>query len=768
MTGVFAVCGFPSLSYLQKFTEFLRQFISVHLKRIESNTHFPTVDFLALLFKYTFNQPTLDGYQSCLDIWTVFLDYLTEKINGRFTDRDSMLNKYESVLVLLQQEVLNHVQFRHHQSQLEELDDEALNDDQQTEWQQYLNHSLEIVAKVTDLLPSHVFSTLYPVLQENVNIYLGVRQFIVPTSTGVRLNIASESDCQQLRCALRDLSALLQAAGRLGESFTGAAFASRFNDALTVVERLLAVAHYSSQTRAYDLETVSPLKSALIDVHAQSLAAVQAFSHWLAQFYCEVQRANQTRFVSVVTSAVDAVAPLVSAKVPEKLLLSACHLMMSLTTTVRPVFLVTLPAVQNLFSKVTGDSADGLPLEALVLLCRALSNMLLLPWPNLPDSEQQWPTRSTNHSNLLAALSHQYCLLRGGASLQHGRLGLEAVKAVVHKTLWILRDIVDSVSGEPTKSRQICYQSVQASVQVSLALFPAFIHQSDVTDDILGFFLSLFRGLRVQMGVLFTEQIIQTFLNMFTRKQLAESMMQEGSAGCRVVERFLKILQVVVQESGQAFKSFLPRIISLSMEQLYPILAEHSSPDVKAELFELLYQVLHHNWRYFFKSSVLANMTRNEPVENEAQFTAAMQAFGQSFLQSDIHIFKQNLFYLESLNSKHKLYHRKPFCSSMLFHFINVLLMVLVRRSHELLQEEIVLAVYNMAAVDFDCFYSTFLPQFLSSCQAIDGSQRNALACNFRTERDLPSFTQNVHRLVNDLCYYRLCNSSLPLGSVKL
>lgn len=33
----------------------------------------------------------------------------------------------------------------------------------------------------------------------------------------------------------------------------------------------------------------------------------------------------------------------------------------------------------------------------------------------------------------------------------------------------------------------------------------------------LSFFLTLFRGLRVQMGVPFTEQVIQTFLNMFTR-----------------------------------------------------------------------------------------------------------------------------------------------------------------------------------------------------------------------------------------------------------
>lgn len=41
-----------------------------------------------------------------------------------------------------------------------------------------------------------------------------------------------------------------------------------------------------------------------------------------------------------------------------------------------------------------------------------------------------------------------------------------------------------------------------------------------------------------------------------------------------MVEKFLKILQVVVQEPGQVFKPFLPSVISLCMEQVYPIIAE--------------------------------------------------------------------------------------------------------------------------------------------------------------------------------------------------
>lgn len=43
---------------------------------------------------------------------------------------------------------------------------------------------------------------------------------------------------------------------------------------------------------------------------------------------------------------------------------------------------------------------------------------------------------------------------------------------------------------------------------------------------------------------------------------------------------------------------------------------------------------------------------------SESYVCFVWQAFGQSFLQPDIHIFKQNLSYLEILNTKHKLYHR--------------------------------------------------------------------------------------------------------------
>lgn len=49
--------------------------------------------------------------------------------------------------------------------------------------------------------------------------------------------------------------------------------------------------------------------------HAQALAALQAYSHWLAQFYSEVHSQNQSQFINLITSAIDASSPLITAKV---------------------------------------------------------------------------------------------------------------------------------------------------------------------------------------------------------------------------------------------------------------------------------------------------------------------------------------------------------------------------------------------------------------------------------------------------------------------
>ena len=87
----------------------------------------------------------------------------------------------------------------------------------------------------------------------NVDVYMGLEQYIELTATssdcgsrsmdectGRVLRITAEHDCRRLHCALRDLSSLLQALGRLADHFIGQdKFTAAFNDAYLLVDRSL-------------------------------------------------------------------------------------------------------------------------------------------------------------------------------------------------------------------------------------------------------------------------------------------------------------------------------------------------------------------------------------------------------------------------------------------------------------------------------------------------------------------------------------------------
>lgn len=58
---------------------------------------------------------------------------------------------------------------------------------------------------------------------------------------------------------------------------------------------------------------------------------------------------------------------------------------------------------------------------------------------------------------------------------------------------------------------------------------------------------------------------------------------------------------------------------------------------------------------------------------------------------------------------------------------MTVLLNVMVNKSHTILSDEISMAIYNMASVDFDYFFSKFLPDYLKQTDNIRNDQRQFL-----------------------------------------
>lgn len=71
------------------------------------------------------------------------------------------------------------------------------------------------------------------------------------------------------------------------------------------------------------------------------------------------------------------------------------------------------------------------------------------------------------------------------------------------------------------------------------------------------------------------------------------------------------------------------------------------------------------------------------------------------------------------------------FKEHLLSQFLTVLLQTLLQKSHALLNDDIMLAIYNMSAVDFDAFFNTFLLHFLQSMNGLDQRQKQSLQRNF-------------------------------------
>ena len=65
---------------------------------------------------------------------------------------------------------------------------------------------------------------------------------------------------------------------------------------------------------------------------------------------------------------------------------------------------------------------------------------------------------------------------------------------------------------------------------------------------------------------------------------ISAAIMSENALGCAAIEKFLQILQIVIQQPGSTFKSLMPNILNLSVDEIYPIVAQRPSPLVKGKM----------------------------------------------------------------------------------------------------------------------------------------------------------------------------------------
>ncbi|KAH8036842.1 hypothetical protein HPB51_006111 [Rhipicephalus microplus] len=256
--------------------------------------------------------------------------------------------------------------------------------------------------------------------------------------------------------------------------------------------------------------------------------------------------------------------------------------------------------------------------------------------------------------------------------------------------------------------------------------------RAGVEDPVLGVLACLVRVMAAQMGATRVGPLLAVLEQRVSRE------CEEAKSAINGLEWLLALLLPLVREPSLG--EFLPAVLRLCLDQVHPRLAQCPAlvPVLGPPLFELLEQCLVCHWRRFFPGGVAAP----EELHNGLEFGRLLSAYGWSLRMGEPGLVRQNLLALSALNRRCRLFHKAAFRECFLGQFVEALLSCLVSSPvRDLLRDEFQQLLFELAAVDFEMFYGHLLPALIPP---------EPLA-SLAWERDLPSFSRQMERLVGDL-----------------
>ena len=266
-----------SSEYRARFTAFLHSFISSLFVRAERAATFPTDDFLALLFRYTLEQPSVEGFLACLDLWALFVDILEERqLYTEYEDGVSSSgapgggaartdeSAYAAGLHALAVELLKRISFSTNSAVLLRLD--AMGGGQ---FETLVDKAVDTLARIAMLeaIAPRVASELAPVFGALAGVL-------------VARPAESVASAEQALGA-RDLDAMMRVLCSLVPFFAGNG-AKTIAAAFGFVEQLLAVAQCCAERRLHNQGAVFRA------VHVRVLSTLAVFGHWMARVQVRV------------------------------------------------------------------------------------------------------------------------------------------------------------------------------------------------------------------------------------------------------------------------------------------------------------------------------------------------------------------------------------------------------------------------------------------------------------------------------------------------
>lgn len=260
--------------------------------------------------------------------------------------------------------------------------------------------------------------------------------------------------------------------------------------------------------------------------------------------------------------------------VPPKIIHSAAHLFLSFTNHVFPTNLIVFPmVVQFVHVAPTLRYASQ---QTNHLNNSAICNLLLKPWGDINQDD-------LNQRNILINVFFD-SLTKDFRELSVNLMNESRITETVGNVLPALSHIVEYCKNFPMASKRLLCNSIKSCFDHALILFPGYVKYNQISNHFLNFFLNVLGVLQQHLGVESTKVAVEVFLQVAVSEQQVSNL-----SG---LDKLLQILQLVVEAPGNSYKTFLPSILQLCMENVYPLIVNQASecPDVFLALLTLLHR----------------------------------------------------------------------------------------------------------------------------------------------------------------------------------
>ncbi|XP_076269879.1 exportin ellipsoid body open [Rhynchophorus ferrugineus] len=721
-------------TFASKLTELLILLIEQHMWRFEENPNFSSLEFLSLFFQYMMHLPEIVGFLRCLNVWSIFFKQI----------KSNNTAKYSEVFVGLGSALVKKIQFSYNFAQLVEVNMVDVDEDNKTEWQYLILSAVDIVVQAARYAPLDIFNQIL----NSWNMYNSEYNELVKYSLYTHNSSNTETD--KLTYILRDFSTL---------TFTLASLAHHFypkeNESIhrpvtplicALIENTLKSASVYNKLKSYLLRVNNPkLTQSFIDAQSELLASLKTWLGWM-EARNEPINTDANIFLEIIIPFLRE-----GGKVPNKISLAAAQLFLEMSR--RPGNLC--PSQRNVVAEFlqetprlkygSSDIRDTVNSAVCDILLRHLKSF---------DQE------TVQRYKLLIGIFFD------GITSDFKELTCNSTEAkvcsVVVEVLPALSHVIEYCRGFPIIAKRELTSAIKTTLDHALVLFPTYMRYTEVHNIFSKFFISVLKNLQSQIGSEFTKNAIQVFLQVAISEQQANSL-----SG---IQQLLDIFCMVVRETTN--KSFLPDILQLCMENIYTLLLPQAgdNPDVFTTFLDLLYNILNFHWLYFYNSQVMLGYSPGgsdsevgpDVPKRPDQLLAVLKVFGEALLLDDINIFRRSLAILQDLNQNKKLYHKSIFRNHLLPELLRVLLNTLLYKRQALCNDDIILAVYHMAEVDFNGFFLTYLPQYVQNLEGITPREFETLMTHFTnsSDRDIPSFMQHLQNFATEFQHFRMCNNS--------